>query len=227
MPTSDQYTSVLGIVNEVERKLATNESGRLDSTKFTKLLVDLLNDVIDECNDYGDWPQMFRETTATVSSSVGSYEIVVSGQMKNVYDIRFDTDISPLRSVDIAEIRRLQRTRMFGRPRHFATVDVSGSNQNIRLSPIPGANENNKALDIAYYKKERLYTTVTADSSAVVMFPSRMLVQGTYAKALLEESGQQGTPQYQVAYQEYIRMRQEAYNRMRGDQVKEVTFRVR
>lgn len=43
------------------------------------------------------------------------------------------------------------------------------------------------------------------------------MVQGVYAKAVLEESGQEPTRQYQVAYQEYVKMRGEALNRFTAD----------
>lgn len=226
MALTDVYKDVIGIVNEVERKLGVNESSRTDQTKTTKLLVDLLNDTIDECNDFGDWPQMFREATVTVSSSSETIEIVVSAQLKNILEIYFDTQKSPMQPVDVPRIRQRQKSRSFGPPREFAVVEVSGVNAKIRTAPIPGANENNKTLDIAYYKKNRMYQAVTADSTAVPMFPAKVLVHGTYAKALLEESGQQKTAEVEVAEAKYMKMRQEALNRLQADSVKDVTFYV-
>ena len=54
MTTADIRRDVIGIVNEVERKLGVDESTFLDDTKFTTVLLDFLHDVIDECNDYGN-----------------------------------------------------------------------------------------------------------------------------------------------------------------------------
>jgi len=233
LSTADVRRTVIGIVNEVERKLGVNESVFLDDRRLTTMLLDFLNDVIDECNDYGNWPQMFREILVTASSSVDSYEIAVSAQVKNIYEIHWANtagdaqpggQVAPLEVRTIEDMRRLQKTRGFGQPRQFAVVDVSGVNPRIRPYPIPGTNENQKTFDVAYYKKNRLYTTTTADSSATPAFPSRMLVQGTYAKALLEESGQEPTAHYQVAYQEYIRMRSEALNRFKADTGTDVFF---
>ena len=67
-------------------------------------------------------------------------------------------------------------------------------------------------------------SAVTADASAVPAFPARVLVQGTYAKALLEENGGEPTPQYQTAYAEYIRMRSEALNRFNADTGTDIYF---
>ena len=41
-----------------------------------------------------------------------------------------------------------------------------------------------------------------------------MLVQGTFAKVLLEESGQEETPQFRNAEARYLNMRKEALNRL-------------
>src|SRR3990167_3518146 len=223
MAIADVNRTVIGIVNEVERKLGVDESTFLNATKFTTVILDHLNDTINECNDYGRWPHMFREATVTASASVDKYELAVSAQINNILEIHWantagEADgIAPLQVVNVADIRRLQKTRSFGEPRHFAVVNVSGVNPIIRVNPIPGSNENKKTFDVAFYKKQRLFTTVSADTTAVPLFDSRMLVQGTYAKKLLDDAGQEPTPSYQVAYQEYLRMRKEAFNRLTVD----------
>jgi len=224
MATSDQYLDAISIVNEVERKLGVNESSFFGDRKLTTVIKDFLNDTISECNDYGDWPQLFREIDVTASSSVEAYEIASSANVHHIYQIHFNTQVSPLQVKTVQDMRRLQKTRGHGEPRQFAVVNTSGANPIFRPYPIPGANENNKVFDVAYYKKQRLLTNVSADTSATVLLPSRMLVQGTYAKTLLEESGQEATPHYQVAYQEYIRMRREALNRLTTDTGTDVQF---
>ena len=230
MAIADVNRNVIGIVNEVERKLGVDESTFLNDTKFTTVILDHLNDTINECNDYGRWPHMFREATVTASASVDRYELAVSAQINNILEIHWantagEADgIAPLQVVNVADIRRLQKTRSFGVPRHFSVVNVSGVNPIIRVSPIPGSNENMKTFDVAFYKKQRLFTTASADTTAIPLFDSRMLVQGTFAKTLLDESGQEQTPQYTIAYQEYIRMRKEAFNRLTVDTGGDVTF---
>lgn len=211
---------VIGIINEVERKLAVDESTTLTDRKLTTVLLDFLNDVIDEVSDFADWQQMFREVDVTASSSVATYEIAVSSQVKNVHEITWGDDIAPLEVRTIEDMRRLQRLSSFGNPRQFAIIGVSGVNPLFRPYPIPNqsAIDNDTeggVFDVAYYKKPSLL--LTTDVSAIPAFPSRMLVQGTYAKALLEESGGEPTQEFQTAYAEYIRMRQEAANRFTAD----------
>jgi len=217
MTTADIRLDVISIINEVERKLGISESTTLTTRTFTTVLLDFLNDSIDEINDYGEWAQMFREVDVTASSSVESYEISVSSNVHHVYEIHFDDDVSPLFNRSVEDLRRLQKTRGTGVPRQFSITDVSGVNPRFRVYPIPGPNENGKLFDIAFYKKQRLFTTVTADSTAIPAWPSRMLVAGTYAKALLEEAGQEPTRQSERAERTYTLMRNSAYNRFKAN----------
>ena len=219
MASTDVRKDALGIVNEVERKLGVGESTNFKTRKLTTVLLDFLNDVLDEVSDAGDWPQMFREVTVTAQSSVGAYEVAVSSQVKSIYEIHFGSQVAPLENRKIEDLRRLQRLASYGQPRQFAVTDVSGANPKFRVYPIPGSNEvtNGDTFDIAYYKKPRLITTASADTSVVPAFLSRMLVQGVYAKALAEEAGGEPTNQSNLAFQEYARMRREALNRFTSD----------
>ena len=230
MSISAVRKSNVEIVNEVLRKLQTTEVTNLGDTKFSTTLVDFLNDVIDECSDYGDWQEMYREVDVTASSSVGTYEMSVSAQVKNIYEVVWGDDVAPLEVRDITDLRRLQRLASFGTPRQFAVVGVSGVNPLFRVYPIPtqatinAETSSGGVFNIAYYKKPGLITAVTADTSSVPAFPSRMLVQGVYAKALLEENGGEPTREYQVALLDYQRMRKEAQNRFTADTGIDIQF---
>lgn len=226
MALTDVRSDVITIINEVQRKLGVGEQSTLTGTKLTTMLLDFLNDVIDEVTDLGRWQQMFREVNVTAFSSVGEYKIKVSADVQNVAEIVWANDTASLEVRTIEDIRRLQRLTSFGTPRQYMLTGVSGTSPKFRVYPVPGqstitrASANNSAgavFDVWYYKKPRMFTAVTADTSAIPAFPARMLVQGTYAKALLEENGGEPNPQYQMAYQEYLRMRQEALNRFTSD----------
>lgn len=224
MSLTDVRKDVISIINEVQRRLGVNEQTTLTATKQTSTLLDLLNDVIDEVSDFGDWQQMFREVGVTATSSVGTYKIAVSADVKNIYEIVWGDDVAPMEVRTIEDIRRLQRLASFGTPRQFAVVGVSGTSPKFRVYPIPSQSAINQEMsaggvfDVAYYKKLRMfYASVTADATAIPAFPARVLVQGLYAKALLEENGGEPSPQYQTAYAEYIRVRTESLNRYNAD----------
>ena len=86
-----------------------------------------------------------------------------------------------------------------------------------RVFPIPGSAQNNQNFLAAIYAKPPLYTTSTADSSALPVFPANIMIAGLYAKALLEENGGEPTQEYQAAFATYIAMRKEALNRYNAD----------
>lgn len=215
MATTDVRKSVIGIVNEVQRRLGISTTTSLTANRHANTLLDLLNDTIDEISDYGDWQQMFREVNVTAATSVGTYAVEASANVKNIYEIHWDDDVSPLEVRTIEDMRRLQRLTSFGVPRQFAVVGASGVNPKVRVYPVPGSNQNTKLFDVAFYKKPRLLTTT--DVSAVPAFPARLLVQGLYAKALLEENSGEPTPQYQVAELKFAKMLSETHNRLTAD----------
>ncbi len=221
MAIKDVNLNALQIVNEVQLRLGINETSTLTSTKNSKMLMNLLNDVIAEVSDFGDWPQMFTEVKVTASASVGIYEITASSPVKNIFEIAWGDDTASMEVRTIEDLRRLQRLASFGTPRQFAIVGVSGDNPLFRTYPIPNQTtidaqaSKGGVFDCAIYVKPAILTS--ANASTTIDFPARMIIQGLYAKALLEESGSEPTPQFKTAYAEYIRMRQEALNRFTAD----------
>ncbi|RJO72867.1 MAG: hypothetical protein C4523_02530 [Myxococcales bacterium] len=216
MALTDLRQTSIQIVNRVQRKLGVNATASLASTKHSIVLTDLLNEVVSDLSDAGEWQEMIREVNVTAATSTITYSVETSAVVHHISEIAFDTDVSPLSVVDVEEIRRLNRLSGTGRPRHFSPFGTdSVGNPQIRVHPQPGSNENGKLLKILYYQKPRLYTT--SDDSISIPFPADVVFQGLYAKALLEENGGEQTRQYQTAYAEYERMKQEAINRFTTD----------
>jgi hypothetical protein len=220
MAATDIRKTVLEIINEVREKLALDTVSTLYADKEAKLMTQLLNDVIDEVSDYGDWKEMLRTgILVTASSSVFDYTIETSALVKNIHEIAFDTDISPMWLTTLDDILRLNRSGGFSRPRQWAVIGVdSYANPQIRVFPTPGSNENNLTFKVTYYKKPELYSySVTADSSKTPEFPSRVLVAGLLAAKCLEESGGEPTQQYAMYKNNFDKMLLEAYNRFNAD----------
>lgn len=224
MAATDIRKSVIGIINEARQKFGLNEVNSLTSDKEATLMLTILNDVIDEVSDYGDWKEMYRETVVTASSSVFDYSVESSALVKNIHELSFDDDISPMWLTTLDDILRLDRIRSYGRPRQWEIVSVDdNANPVVRLFPIPSSVENNKLIKVKYYKKPRLYTT--ADVSTVPKFPSRMLVAGLVAKKSLEESGGVPTQQF-VAYNTlYEKSLRDTFNRFQGNTGSDSYFR--
>lgn len=214
--TTGLRDTALNIVNRVRRKLGYNAVTDF-SSKNAQMLLEMLNEVVSEVSDDGDWPEMFREVLVTAQSSVGEYEVAVSGLVQNVYEIGFQNQIAPLEPRDIKDLRLWQRLGNTGEPRQFAIVgvDASSGNPKFRVHPIPGASQAGETFDIAYYQKPEALTT--AQGSVTVPFPAELLFKGLYAKALLEENGGERSAEYQTAYTEYIKDRRETLRRFTAD----------
>lgn len=225
--TTGLRETVLQIVNRVERKLRVPTSAALTSTKLSRELLDLLNEVLDEISDAGDWQEYKRETEVTAAASTATYEVAVSGLVKNVREIVFGSAAAPLVWRDMEDIRLLNRVSSYGQPRQVCIEGVNASSGNpiFRVTPVPTqavvSGNPTKAFNVLYFQKPPLYGT--GDGSVTVVFPSNLVVAGVYAKALLAESGGAPTNEYQTAYAEYIRMRREVNNRFNAD-VNAATF---
>ena len=225
MAESNIRKNILGIVNEARKKFAVASAASLTSDSESELMVEILNDVIDEVSDYGDWKEAIREIQVTASSSVSDYVFETSALVKNIHEVTFDTDISPMWLTTFDDILRLGRINSYSRPRQWAIVgvDTSSANPIVRVFPTPGTNQNNKVFKVTYYQKPRLYTT--SDASAVPVFPAKVLVAGLVAKKCLEESGGQSTQQYVGYLADYQNKLKEAYNRFNSDSGSDSYFR--
>ena len=219
MALADLRKTTLEIVNEVQRRLGIPITSTLTASKHATMLLGLLNQVIDEIADGGDWMELFAETTVLASSSVGTYSVNPSNGniVKNLYEVSFHTDVSPMEVREIQEIRRLQRTAGHGKPRQLAVVGVDNAtgNPRFRTYPVPGSAQNNQEFKVAYFRKPPILST--NDASDEPPFPAQLLIQGLYSKALLEENGGEPTDQFRMALAEFERMKQEALNRYTAD----------
>ena len=221
MPIAALKLTHIEIINEVERLLAVNVSTQLNSTSFTRVLVRLLNEVIDEIADFGTWQELYEEILVTASATIDEYIIQASGMfIQHIEEISFSTARSPLNPRSGEEIRSLLRNPSYGAPRNYAIigVDASSGNPKFRPYPVPGTSQNNQTFRVIFYRKPNLLdATVTADATARPVFPANLLIKGLYAKALLEENGNEPTPEWQRVSAEFDRMLREAHNRFNAD----------
>lgn len=216
--------SVLEILNEVQRRLGVNPTNAVSDTRHSLMLLQLLNEVVAEVNDYGRWQELYEEVLVTAQTSVNTYAIKSAGrEVQSIIEVSFDNDPAQLENRPLEDIRRLTRVGGTGTPRQYAIigVDVSG-NPEMRVYPQPGTSQNGSTFNIAIQAKERLFTQ--SDGSTVPLYPANLLIQGLYAKALLEENGGEATRQFEVAYQEYQRMAREAQRRFTADTEDVIVF---
>mgnify|MGYP001617570519 CR=1 FL=1 len=219
MPVGQVRYTALEIINRVRLKQGLLGVANFEADSHTNLLLNLLNEVIEEVTDVGEWPQLFREQLVTAISSTDQYLFTpTSGNIKNIHEIGWANRSYPMQWITVEEMRQLRRgsRTSTGAPIFATIVGMSGSDPFFRVHPVP-ITADVTTMSVAYYKMPRL--TVTADSTAayIPVFPGPLLVQGLYAKALLDENDGVPTPEYTGAYQEFQRMLSEVYNRLGAD----------
>lgn len=223
MPILDIRYTVLQVVNEVQRKLGLTETSSLASNKLSIQLVDFINDVCSDLSDFGNWQEMLVSANITAVSGQNYYSVNTSANIKNIGDLYFVPRMGPIRGVTIEEMRILTRTTSVGTPSQFTVfgTDANG-NPNIRVRPTPGSNEDGELFSIVYYIRAPKYTVT--DGALIIPFPGDLVVSGTIAQAILNESGGTPTDHYTKTQQDYLEARKESLNRFNGDTGWTVSF---
>lgn len=214
MAESDFKVTVLGAINEVRRKSKIPAAATIDNDSDSLLKLHLLNDVVSEISDYGNWQEMYREAIVSVATSVRDY--AVSGVVvQNINEVAISTRTSPLTRIDIDDMRMLQRNNNTGSPNNWAIKGItSEGNPIITVDRWPTTNETGY-LNIGYYLKPNFYTT--ADASATIPFPGKVVIQGLLTKTILDESDGEPTSRYKANADIYDDILKETFNRFNGD----------
>ena len=236
----------ISIVNEVQRKLGVNTTTTFTATKHARVLLQLLNEVIADLNDYGNWQELYAEIEVTASTSVNQYVVsprqfvtqasgtddfpkfdssLSAKEVHHIMEVSFDNQSSPLELRTIEDIRRLRRTKgaTGGNPRQWSVIGANASGHPvIEVYPQPSSNLNNRLFNIALYVKEP--NLLEADVSAVPVFPANVLIQGLYAKALREQEDGAPTPTSNAEHALYEKYKREALNRFTTDMGNDISI---
>ena len=223
MGIGDIRYTVLQTEQEVFRKLGLDAPSGLTVNKLAVQMVDFINDVCNDLSDFGNWQEMLVSSNVTAVSGQSNYSINTSANVKNIGDIFFSTRTGPMRYVTVQDMRIMTRTTCTGTPSQFTTFGTDNAgNPNIRVRPTPAQNEDGELFSITYYVRCPKYTT--ADDSTVIPFPGDLVVLGTLARAILNESSGSPTDHYTRVQQEYLESRKESLNRFNGDTGWDVSF---
>jgi hypothetical protein len=223
MPIGDIRYTVLQVVQEVFRKLGLTQPSSLSTNALSIQMVDFINDTCNDLSDFGNWQETFVSSNVTAVSGQQDYSVVTSANIKNIGQIFFTQRTGPLTYVTVDEMRIMTRVTSVGQPSQFTVygTDANG-NPTLRMRPMPDANSAGGLFSITYYIRAPKYTT--SDGAQVIPFPGNLVVLGTLARALLNESGGSPTDHYTRVFQEYLESRKESLNRFNGDTGYEVNF---
>lgn len=222
MAESDFKVTVIGAINEVRKKSKLPAVSTIDQDSDSVLKLHYLNDVIADLSDYSNWQELYREAIVSVATSVRDY--AVSGVVvQNIHEVAISTRKASLRRIDIDEMRLQQRMGSLGTPNMWCLKGItSEGNPIITVDRWPQTTDTGY-FNIGYYLKPNVYTT--ADASATVPFPGRVVVQGLLTKTILDESDGEPGQRYVTNLEEYEKMKSEAYNRFNGDTAGSTYFR--
>lgn len=209
---SNQRDTVLGIVQDAAMRMGYSPPATLSANRTALKYTTFLNDVVSEVSDFGDWPQMYEEVTTTVAACANTVEVNASAPVKRVMEVHEGTQISPLVWQDTHQIRLLERLSAQGTPRQVALVNTSGVNPILRYSP---RKTSAAGFNIAVYTMPRSY--VSGDGALTPPFSRSLLVQGLYARALLDENDGVKTTHYDANYLLYRNQLKEEHNRHGAD----------
>jgi hypothetical protein len=228
MALTDVRQTVLAVVNEVQRRLGLTPTSSTSSNGHATVLVGLLNDVLDDIADDGDWVEMEASANVTAVSGQAAYEIPqASAQqvVKSIDEIRISGRAPALDwFFDISEYRQLASLNTTGMPNRAVVdgIDANG-NPTFAVWPRPGASQDGNLFFVYFRVKPPIYIAGTDDATQVP-FPSRMVIQGLHAMAILDENGGSPTPDYQIELAKYERMKRQARNRFTSDTGDTVQF---
>lgn len=222
MADSDQKVTVLGAINEVRARSKLPAAPTIDQDADSLLKFRLLNDVVSELSDYSDWQELYAEAIVSIETSVRDY--AVSGVVvQSILEVAISERQSPLKKLDIPDMRLLHRVNNLGQPYHWALKGVTSEGNPIITVDRWPTSQDTGYFNIAYYQKPVAYTT--ADASATVPFPGRLVIQGLLTKTILDESDGEPTQRYAAQAQIYETMKDETYNRYNGDSGGNVYFK--
>lgn len=214
MAETDFKVTVIGAINEVRKKSKLPAVSTIDQDSDSVLKLHYLNDIIADLSDYSNWQELYREAIVSVATSVRDY--AVSGVVvQNIHEVAISTRKSSLRRIGIDEMRLLHRVGNLGTPYHWCIKGVTSEGNPIITVDRWPQDTDTGYFNIGYYLKPNVYTT--ADASATVPFPGRVVVQGLLTKTILDESDGEATQRYATNLEAYENMKSESYNRFNGD----------
>ena len=223
MGIGDIRFTVLEVVQEVFRKLGLDQPSSLSANKLSIQMIDFINDVCDDLSDFGNWQETMVTANVTAVAGQRDYLINTSANVKNIGDIYLSTRTGPLRNITVQDMRRFVSAN--GTPSQYTVfgTDISSGNPVLRMRPVPVSGQGAGGIfSILYWVRAPNYST--SDGASLIPFPGQIVITGTLAKAILNESGGSPTDRYTATYRDYLQARKEALNRFNGDTGWDVSF---
>ena len=211
----DTRKTALEIVNAVLIKLGTLEVTALNANQYSKVYTQLLNEVISEVDDAGDWEERYSTVDTNFVSGQDLYSIDTPEPVKRIDQVFALPVRAPMKLIKKQDMTYLKLNDSTGTPRQYCIWGVDTKNNPlIRVYPKPNTS-NVTTLTVFYYEKTPNLTT--NDGDVYPVFPANVLIKGLYYKALMEQNDGERSAPVQIAEAEYKTAIMESLNRFTND----------
>ena len=178
----------LEAINSVLRRLREDEVTASNSTTYSKLIGDFINQSIYDVEHAWDWNSLKEVITITTVASQADYDFHTADV--HILDVINDNNDWRLRVVPDRQqfSEDYLITPSTGSPYYYSFRGKNGNYSQIRLQPIPDSAESIRFLCIKHTPE---YSIDSTDDAEVITCPSLPIVLSAYARAV-SERGEDG-----------------------------------
>ena len=193
----------LEAINSVLRRLREDEVVSTNSTDYSKLIGDFVNQALHDCEHAWDWNALQETITVTTAASDDLYDFHTA-DTKIIYAIN-DTKDWVMRVVpDSFHFKQeYLGSAVNDSPYYYSFRGKNGTYSQVKLYPTPTGVESIRFLTVKYTPEKALDGT---DDSDVIAVPTLPVVLNAYARAVSErgEDGGIGFNEADAAYRETL-----------------------
>ena len=189
----------LEAINAVLRRLREDTVSSSNSTDYSKLMGDFVNEAIYECEHAWDWNVLLDTITITTAASDNLYDFhtadtkIIQGINDTAdWSMRIAPDDWMFRTENLGEAQT-------GSPYFYTFYSKNGDYSQIKLYPTPTGVESIKFLTVKYTAEKSIDGS---DDSDAILIPSLPVVLNAYSKAV-SERGEDGGIGYNEADNNY------------------------
>jgi len=189
----------LQLINSVLRRLREDEVATYNSSAYSKLIGDFINETKREVEDAWDWVQLRDTIQVTTADGDYSYTLTGAGNRFKVLQVINDTENHELEIASYAWMNK-QFTMIGdgaaeGSPFYYDINGNTSGDPNVNLFPIPNA------IEVINFNLVLPQDDLAADVTELTV-PSWPVVLGAHAKAL-SERGEDGSTMYAEVMNNY------------------------
>lgn len=218
-----QRFTLLEALNEVADRMQLRQiSSTTAGGAWARTMISNLNEVMADIFDYGPWDEAETSATFTMVCGLSTYSVATTAsnsanfvQIHSIQEVALSGRVPPLEPISsVNEMRLLNRVGSIGTPSRFGVHGVDGSdNPVITIFPRPSTTWDGVVGRVSYYALPPRYEV--GDDAVRLNAPSRLIVAGLHAAAVLDESGGAETQQWKTLKGIYEVMKRSMHTRRR------------